>query len=52
MIKQKRQFWGMEYPFGRCARPKLLEMKRCLECSVRQFCEAPEKINKEAVLKT
>ena len=37
------EFYGMKYPFKKCARPALLKMERCLDCSVRQFCEAPEK---------
>ena len=39
-----KEFFGMKYPFPECARLQLLKMQKCLECSVRQFCEAPEKL--------
>lgn len=43
MGKQK-EFFGMKYPFKKCARPALIKKKLCLDCSVSRFCEAPEKI--------
>ena len=43
-----KEFFGMGYPFPECARPQLLKTERCLDCSVRIFCKAPEKrITKE-----
>lgn len=39
----QKEFFGMKYPFKECARPALLKSDSCLDCSVRQFCEAPEK---------
>ena len=39
----EKEFFGMKYPFKECARPALLKSDSCLDCSVRQFCEAPEK---------
>jgi len=39
-----KEFLGMKYPFPECARPQLLKRRRCLDCSVRRFCEAPEKL--------
>ncbi len=45
-----KEFFGMKYPFPECARPQLLKMRKCLNCSVRQFCEAPEKPTDKDVL--
>lgn len=41
---EKKEFFGMKYPFEECARPVLFKMERCLGCSVREFCEAKEKV--------
>ena len=38
-----KEFFGMKYPFKECARPVLLKENGCLDCSVREFCEAKEK---------
>ncbi len=37
-----KEFYGMEYPFAKCERPNLYRVNRCLDCSVRRFCKAPE----------
>ncbi len=41
--KETKEFFGMRYPFTKCARPALWKNGECLDCSVREFCEAPEK---------
>ena len=38
-----KEFLGMKYPFKECARPRLFKLRKCLECSVRIFCEAKDK---------
>lgn len=38
------EFYGMKYPFKKCARPALLKKKLCKDCSVERFCKANEKI--------
>ncbi len=43
LMNEQKEFFGMKYPFKRCARPVLLKRKSCRDCSVKQFCEAPEK---------
>ena len=48
MMAYEREFYGMKYPFDKCERPILRGTYRCLECSVRRFCKAPEK-RKEVV---
>jgi len=40
----KKTILGMEYPFKECGRPELYKLGRCLECSVREYCESPEKV--------
>lgn len=37
------EFYGMKYPFKKCARPGLLKKGHCKDCSVRRFCGAKEK---------
>ena len=45
-----KEFFGIKYPFPVCARPTLLKKGDCLNCSVEQFCAAPEKlIGKEKI---
>lgn len=44
MVKVK-EFFGMKYPFKKCARPALLKKELCVDCSVECFCEAPEKLS-------
>ena len=44
---KQKEFFGMKYPFSKCGRPALIKMDRCLECSVREFCEAPEKVKND-----
>ncbi|KKM98782.1 hypothetical protein LCGC14_1154340 [marine sediment metagenome] len=39
-----KDFYGMRYPFDKCERERLLSINRCLECSVRRFCKAPERV--------
>ena len=41
---RNKEFFGMKYPFEKCARPALLKKKSCADCSVERFCEAPEKL--------
>lgn len=41
---KQKEFFGMKYPFKTCGRPVLLKLKRCVDCSVNNFCEAPEKL--------
>ena len=41
------EFYGMKYPFKTCVRPALLKKQRCGDCSVRQFCEAKEKVTEK-----
>jgi hypothetical protein len=55
--EKQKEFFGMKYPFKECARPRLLwkrtgekDHSACLNCSVEQFCEAPEKQNEEVEL--
>jgi len=45
MKPYSKEFFGMKYPFNKCARLELLKSYRtaCLDCSVERFCEAPEK---------
>ncbi len=43
MLRDRKEFYGMKHPFSKCERPVLKGTNRCLDCSVRQFCEAPEK---------
>lgn len=46
-IYDSKEFFGMKYPFKECARPALLKRKECLDCSVRRFCEAKEKVDEQ-----
>jgi len=53
-IKQednRKEFFGMKYPFIQCARPVLLKEKLCRDCSVERFCDAPEKLRDDEEVK-
>jgi hypothetical protein len=46
-MTDNKTFMGMKYLFSKCERPRLFKYGGCLDCSVRQFCEAPVKTLKQ-----